>query len=405
MNYKFLISRRFLFSKGSSRFISFITYISILGVTLGVAALIITFSVLNGFETEIRSKIAGLVSHIQVTSFNPNGIENQQEALAKIKSILPDITQMSPYVQREGLIKYKDNLEGILLKGIDPATDLSTARNKIISGEFNVKPIDSNVSRILIGNKLAKSLGVEAGSKVFIFGLKGIPSPVNQPKIKQFIVSGIYETGLKDYDDVILYTDIPSAQKVFDLGKFISGIELNIKDITKLNASAGKLREELGYPYNAQSMFQIFRGLFNWVELQKAPSPVILSLIILVATFNIVGTLLMLVLEKTHSIGILKSLGADKGSIMKIFIYDGILIGILGVILGNIVGLGICFLELRFKFFSLPEFYYMKNVPILIQPDLVILVSIVSFVLCFFATLIPSYIASRLEPVRSLNFM
>ncbi|CAN5436844.1 ABC transporter permease [soil metagenome] len=405
MNYKFLISRRFLFSRGSSKFISFITYISILGVTLGVAALIITFSVLNGFEKEIKSKIAGLVSHIQVTSFDPVGIEDSKDALAKIKKDLPDITQISPYVQREGLIKFKDNIEGVILKGIDPVTDLSTARNKIVSGEFNVSPVDSNISRILIGNKLAGSLGIVVGSKVFIFGLKGIPSPVNQPKIKQFIVSGVYETGLKDYDDVILYTDIPSTQKVFDLGKYISGIELNIKDVNKINSAASKLREDLGYPYNARSMFQIFRGLFNWVELQKAPSPVILSLIILVATFNIVGTLLMLVLEKTHSIGILKSLGADKGSIMKIFIYDGILIGILGVIFGNILGLGICFLELKYKFFSLPEFYYMKNVPILIQPELVILVSIVSFILCFFATLIPSYIASKLEPVRSLNFM
>ncbi len=234
--------------------------------------------------------------------------------------------------------------------------------------------------------------------------MKGVPSPVNPPKIKQFIVAGTYETGLKDYDDVVIYTDMKTAQNLFEFGENISGIEMNMKTIDNLDATATSMNETLGYPYSAKSMFKIFRALFTWVELQKTPAPIILSMIILVATFNIVGTLLMLVLEKTNSIGILKSLGSSNGDIMKIFIFDGLIIGFVGIILGNIIGIGLCLAELKFKFFALPEFYYMKNVPILLQPEYIVVVSLISFVLCFLATTIPAYFASKISPIKSLKF-
>lgn len=321
-----------------------------------------------------------------------------------LKNRYKDITGISPYVQREALIKYKDNVEGIMLKGIDPKVDISTAKNRIISGEFNLTPVDTTFSRILIGDKLAKKLNAEIGKKIFIFGLKGIPSPLNPPRIKQFIVAGTYETGLKDYDDIIAYTDIKTTQDIFEFGNNISGIEMNMSGIDNLDKTATSINDFLGYPYSAKSMFKIFGQLFTWVELQKLPAPISLSMIILVATFNIIGTLLMLVLEKTNSIGILKSLGSSNSDIMKIFIFDGLIIGFVGIILGNIIGLGLCFLELKFKFFALPEFYYMKNVPILLQPEYVIGISLISFALCFLATTIPAYFASKISPIKSLKF-
>lgn len=404
MNYKYNIAQRFLFSNGGSKFISFITYISILGVTLGVAALIIVTAVLNGFELEIKNKVAGLVSHIQLNSFEQKGIVDYPKIISELKNDYKDITGISPYVQREALIKYKDNIEGIMLKGIDTKTDISTAKSRIVSGEFNLIPIDTTFSRVLIGDKLAKKLNVEPGKKVFVFGLKGVPSPINPPKIKQFIVAGTYETGLKDYDDVVIYTDLETAQELFEFGNNVSGIEMNMKSIDNLDAQAASINDKLGYPYSAKSMFKIFRALFTWVELQKTPAPIILSMIILVATFNIVGTLLMLVLEKTNSIGILKSLGASSGDIMKIFIFDGLIIGLIGIMLGNILGIGLCLIEQKFRFFSLPEFYYMKNVPILLQPEYIVVISVISFVLCFLATTIPAYFASKISPIKSLKF-
>lgn len=404
MNYKYFIAKRYLFSKKDSKFISFITYISILGVTLGVAALIVAVSILSGFEKEIRDKVAGLVSHIQVHSFKPEGVKNYPEVIQTIKDSIPEITAITAYAQREAVIRFKENVEGIMLKGVIPETDLSFTKYNIKKGEYNLNPIDTIFSRLIVGDKLAEKLNIQVGSKVIIFGLQGIPSPLNTPKIKQFIVSGIYETGLRDYDDILIYTDLKTAQKMFNFGDYVSGIEMNVKNIETVESQVSKLKQVLGYPFYPRSLFKLYKGLFTWVELQKAPTPIILGLIIIVATFNIIGTLLMLVLEKTQSIGILKSLGASRKDIMHIFIFDGIIIGLIGIFLGNLLGLGISLLELRFKFFSLPEFYYMKNVPIMIVPEYIIFISVITIVLVFLATLIPSYLASKFDPVKSIRF-
>ncbi len=404
MNYKLFIAKRYLFSGSDSRFISFITYISIIGVTLGVAALIVTTSILNGFEKEIRDKVAGLVSHVQISSFNPEGLEDYNKGIQTIKDSISGVTGISPIVQKEAVIRYKSNVEGIILKGIIPSTDLSTARSRIIKGNFNLTPSDTIFSRLLIGDKLAKKLNIDTGNKVIVFGLNGIPTPLNPPKIKQFIVAGIYETGLRDYDDIIIYTDLNTSQKLFNFGENVTGIELNLNNIDSAEIVVAKIKKDIGYPYYPKSLFKLFKPLFTWVELQKAPTPVILGLIIIVATFNIVGTLLMLVLEKTHSVGILKSLGAGNREIMKIFLYDGLIIGFTGIVIGNILGIGICILESKYRFFSLPDIYYLKSVPILLEPEYIILISLITIILTFAATLIPSYLASRLDPVKSLRF-
>lgn len=295
-------------------------------------------------------------------------------------------------------------VEGILIKGINPETDISTTRNKILEGEFDLHSTDTNISKILIGQKLAEKLGIKVGDKIFVFGINGIPSPLNHPKIRQFRVTGLYETGLRDYDDVIVYTDIQSAQKLFELGQNVTGIEVNIGNIERADTVVNMMKNILGYPYYPKSLFTMYRGLFTWVELQKAPAPVILSLIIIVATFNIISTLLMMVLEKTQSIGILKSLGVSKTGIMSIFIYNGMLIGLTGTLIGITIGLGLSFLEMEFHFFKLPDFYYMSSVPILIDPLMIVLVAVISMSLCFIATVIPSYLASRMDPVKSIRF-
>ena len=239
---------------------------------------------------------------------------------------------------------------------------------------------------------------------MIVFGLQGIPSPFNPPKIKQFIITGIYETGLRDYDDVIIYTDLATSQKLFDFNKAVTGIEMKVNDIDKVEKIVLKLKQILDYPAYPRSLFKLYKSLFTWVELQKAPIPIILGLIIIVATFNIVGTLLMLILEKTESIGILKSLGTNRRNIMQIFLYDGLIIGIIGIILGNTIGLSLCLLEMKYKFFKLPEIYYMKTVPILLEPEYIIMISVITIFLVFFATIIPSFLASKVDPVKSLRF-
>ncbi len=404
MPFNYFIAKRFLFNNKSSRFISFITYISIIGITLGVSTLIIAVSILNGFEKEIKNKVSGLVSHIQIISFKPEGVIDYENVINQIKQNIPELTGISPFVQKEAVIRTKSTVEGVLVKGIDINRDVSMTRNKIIAGEFNIEPIDTIFSRLVIGDKLAQKLNLSLGQKVIIFGLKGVPSPFNQPRIKQFIISGIYETGLKEFDDVLIYTNLNTAQKLAEIEPNVTGIEMKIQDIDKAEMVVTKLKDFLEYPLYPKSLFKMFRGLFSWVELQKAPTPIILGLIIIVATFNIVGTLLMLILEKTQSIGVLKALGSSKITIMKIFVTDGLIIGVMGIIFGNILGLGICLLELKYKFFSLPEQYYMKNVPILIQPEYLLLISIITLFLTLIVTLVPSYLASRVNPVKSIRF-
>lgn len=404
MNYSLFIASRYLFSKKSSGFIHFITLISVLGVTLGVAALIIATSIMNGFEKEIKEKVSGLVAHIQVSSFKSEGLPDYQEAIATIKDSVNGITGISPIVQKEAVLRTKAGVEGLILKGIVPVTDVSSAQSKLLRGEFNLNPVDSIFSRLVVGNKLADKMKIEVGSKVIVFGLTGIPSPANTPKIKQFIVSGIYESGLREYDDMIVYTDLQTAQNTFALGESVTGIEIKLNNIDSAEIASNIIKRVAGYPYYPRSLFRLYKPLFTWVELQKAPTPIILGLIIIVATFNIVGTLLMLVLEKTQSIGILKSLGSSRGGIMKVFLANGLIIGVIGIIFGNILGLGICIAEQKFRFFSLPDIYYMKNVPILIEPMQIIFISSLALILTFLATIIPAYLASRLDPVRSLRF-
>ena len=404
MNYSLFIASRYLFSRNSSGFIHFITLISVLGVTLGVAALIIATSIMNGFEKEIKEKVSGLVAHIQVSSFKSEGLPDYQEAIAIIKDSVNGITGISPIVQKEAVLRTKAGVEGLILKGIVPETDVSSAQSKILKGEFNLNPVDSTFSRLVVGNKLADKMKIDIGSKVIVFGLTGIPSPANTPKIKQFIVSGIYESGLREYDDMIVYTDLLTAQNTFALGESVTGIEIKLNNIDSADIASNIIKRVAGYPYYPRSLFRLYKPLFTWVELQKAPTPIILGLIIIVATFNIVGTLLMLVLEKTQSIGILKSLGSSRGGIMKVFLANGIIIGVIGIIFGNILGLGICIAEQKFRFFSLPDIYYMKNAPILIEPMQIIFISSLALILTFLATIIPAYLASRLDPVRSLRF-
>lgn len=404
MAFNYFVAKRFLFSNKGSKFISFITYISIIGIALGVSTLIIAISILNGFETEIKKKVSGLVSHIQITSFKAEGVFDYENTITAIKENIPELTGISPYVQKEAVLRTKSSVEGVILKGIDISRDVSTKRNIILSGEYNLQPIDTIFSRLVIGDKLAQKLNLTVGQKVIIFGLTGIPSPFNQPKIKQFIISGVYESGLKDYDDILIYTNLETAQKLAELNSNVTGIEMNISDIDEAEKIVTKLKTFLEYPLYPKSLFKLYRGLFSWVELQKAPTPIVLGLIIIVATFNIIGTLLMLILEKTQSIGILKALGSSNRAIMKIFVSDGLIIGILGIIIGNILGISLCLLELNYKFFSLPEQYYMKNVPIFIQPQYIILISLITLALTMIATIIPSYLASRVNPVKSIRF-
>jgi lipoprotein-releasing system permease protein len=401
------LAKRFLRSRKESNFISFITFVSIAGIAIGVAALIIAVSVLNGFEKEITEKAVSLSSHIQLTSFKKEGIAGYNKVIHELNS--PEynfgLTAAHPYVQKEAVIKFKDRTEGIIIKGVRNEDNIFQQQRKIIKGSGELGSIDSTTSKIIIGNKLANKLNINVDDKIFIIATVGIPSAVNTPAIKPFKVTGIYESGLKEYDDVLLYTDLNDAQKLFAMGPYITGIELFLNDISKIRKVTAEIKAKIDYPNNnARNVFQLYKGLFTWVELQKEPIPIVLGLIIIVAAINIIGFLLMLVLEKTETIGILKSLGATNFDIVKLFFIQGMFISIAGIILGNVLGFGLCLLQIEYDLIKIPEIYYMSKVPIVIDWNIGITITVIAVVLSVIVTVIPSYLASRLNPVTSLRF-
>lgn len=369
---------------------------------LGTAALIITLSVLDGFEREIKEKVIAFTSHIEVRGYQNQPLSSYRESIHKVKMEIGGVKAISPFVAREGMIRSKETIDGIMLKGIDPATDVLTSRQHLKSGGFVNEEMQAT-PQLIVGKKLANRLNVEIGDKLVIFALQreaDLP-----PRAMQFQLVGIYESGMSEFDDIYAYTRLQDAQKIFQMGDNVSGYDVLVHDIARVEEIAQQIQHLLEYPHYARTVFQLYRNLFSWVELQKKMSPILLSLIIIVATVNIIGTLLMFVLEKTHAIGILKSLGASPRLIKRIFQMQGIFIASMGIILGNILAYTLCWLQIKFKILSLPaDIYYMDTVPMILRWENFLIVSIVALVLCMLTTILPSRAAAKLDPVTALRF-
>jgi lipoprotein-releasing system permease protein len=401
------LAYRFIRSKNTSGFISFITFISVSGIAIGVAALIIAVSVLNGFEKEITNKTISLSSHIQLTSFKKEGIPDYKKIITELSDTNNNffVKKAYPFIQKEAVIKFKDNTEGIILKGIREEDNIFGEQRRIINGSDKFSSQDSLNNGIIIGNKLAKKLNINTSDKVFLIATIGLPSASNTPTVKGFKVIGIYESGLKEYDDVLVYISLTDAAKLFSMGPYVTGIEIFLLNNDKIKTVTNEIKTKIDYPNNnARNVFQIYKGLFTWVELQKEPIPIILGLIIIVAAINIIGFLLMLVLEKTQTIGILKSLGAKNTDIISIFFIQGMIISLTGILIGNLLGYGLCYLQAEYNIITIPEIYYMSTVPLEISLNTGILITIIAIVLSILVTVIPSYMASRLSPITSLRF-
>ncbi len=408
MSYSSFIARRYLKSQRSSgkkEFISFLTFIAIAGIALGVSALVITLTILAGFESEIKTKVAGFTTHIQVTGFQSQTFRLYTESADKIRKNIPEISAISPFVAKEGMASFGKDVEGVLVKGVDPDRDITATRKYLVEGLYDVRQGKDQIAPCVIGKRLLVKLHAACGDTIVVFGLTGSYAELRQPKILPFVIRGVYESGMSEYDDVYLFTDIAAAQNLFQIGPVATGFDVLLADIAAAPAVAEKIQDLMGYPYYPRTLFQLYRNLFTWLELQKKPVPIILGLIILVATVNIIGTLLMVVMEKTNQIGILKSMGASQSAIRKIFIYEGLFIGIVGTLIGNALGFTLCWIQQSFQFFSLDSsIYFMTRVPILFHWENFAIVSLIAVLLSLLAALIPSAVAARLDPLRSIRY-
>ena len=414
MSYEYFIAKRYFHSKRRTGFISLINYFSIAGVTIGVAALIIVLSVMNGFETEVRSRIIGFDAHIRFRSFHHKGIDNYPDFMDQLKGF-QHVKALSPYIQERGMILNGDNPDLILVKGINPQTALkvSDVGTNIVWGELNLGMVnvenEQPLPGIVLGKSLALNLDVQLNDRVWIASFantRNITMP-QIPLVKGFRVTGFFETGLYDYDRNFGYVSIESAQKLFKMGSKVSGIEIMLDkmNLEVVSGTAKKISDTFGYPYTAETWFERNKNLFSWMQIEKWAAFIVLSLIIMVAAFNIISTLIMVVMEKKREIGILKSLGATSKSIMKIFIYQGVISGIVGTLLGIIIGYVLCWSQLKYHWFSLPsDIYFISALPIEMKVLDFSLIAIAGIVICLLATLYPSWSAAKLDPVQAIRY-
>jgi len=402
MNVSWYIAKNFILSRKDSRFISLISTISIAGIALGVATLIIAISVLKGFEQTITNKVIDFDSHIKITSYRPvlpDYFKTSQWLESQLAAFHPDIT---PFASKLVIVSYKKKKEGLNLIGIEPVDKIPFLVRNIIKGEYKLSD-----NSVLVGKKLADKLFIKVGDKITVFALRndGIPSPENLPNIEKLLVTGIFESGMTEYDDTYAYTSLKTAQQLFAIDDNITGYNIKLGDISRIDSLTIHLAKSLRYPHYVRSVYQLHRNIFTWIELQKEPIPIVLALIILVAVFNIVGTLLMIVLEKTRAVGILKTLGSKRTQIMTIFLINGSIIGVLGIVFGSVFGYLLMFIQEKFDIITLPSsVYFMSRVPFLITTDTFIGIAIVTFLLCVLASLVPSFIASKIKPVNTLRF-
>lgn len=408
MSLEFHIARRYMSSKHRLRFVSVITSISIGGVIIGTAALVIVLSVMNGFEEEIRSRIIGTGSDIIVSHVTGQAIPDWQELQAKIDSV-EGVVATSPIIQSKCAIASKSETDGVVVMGVIPKDEARVSRileymlTKSIS--FNVP--DTKAVGIWLGVNLADRLGAGLNDKIKLFSLKEAASSLSGfvPKAMNCQVAGIFETGMYEYDANMVYISLESAQSLFNLGDKITAISVKTDDFNNAGTIGKKIDSVIGYKYYSTSWEVLNKNLFAWMTLEKWASFIVLSLIIAVAAFNIISSLIMVVLEKRKEIGILMSLGMSNQRIKKIFIYQGITIGTFGGVVGCLIGFILCYIQYHFRVITLPsEYYFISALPIKMQVLDFVSVGLAAFILSFLATLYPAARAAKMNPVEAIRY-
>ena len=410
--YELLVGLRYTRAKRRNHFISFISMASMLGIAIGVMALIVVLSVMNGFQKELRARILGVASHVQISGADGR-LANWRE-VARAASADPDVLAAAPYVSAQGLLANQQNVQGALVRGVVPELEdrVADIGSHMKRGSLaNLKPGQFGM---VLGVELAHSVGARLGEKVVLIAPQGQVTPAGiLPRIKQFTVVGIFEVGMYEYDAGLALVSLEDAQKLYRLGDEVSGVRLKLKDLFRAPEVARDLTRTLPGDLYISDWTRSHANFFRAVQIEKNVMFIILTLIVAVAAFNLVSTLVMAVTDKQPDIAILRTLGATPTSIMKIFVVQGSLIGVIGTAIGVIGGILIALnvdvvvpaIETLFRVqFLAKDVYYISELPSDLQSRDVVTVGVMSLLLSLFATLYPSWRASRVNPAEALRY-
>ena len=408
MRFETFIAVRYLFALRKQSFISVISLFAVCGVAIGVGALIVVIGVMNGFSTDLRDKILGVNAHILVTSLR-GGISDYQKLAAEAIEV-PGVTGVTPFVYSEVMLSTRSGVKGVVLRGIDPTTSdsvLSLSKD-MVSGDMMSLLDNGDFPGIIIGSELASRLGLTVGSDVNLLSPSGRSSAAGYtPKILHFVVAGIFRTGMFEYDSSLGYVGIEAARQLLGFkGDLVSGLEISVDDVYNVDAISEALRDKIAsFTVYVRNWQEMNANLFAALELEKTAMFIILAMIVLVGSFSIVTTLVMLVIQKTKDIAVLMSIGADSRSIRAIFMLQGTFIGLAGTLFGFLIGVPVSLLLKKYQFIKLPSNVYpVDYLPVRLEALDLFAIGAAAFLLCFVATIYPARRASALSPSEALRY-
>jgi lipoprotein-releasing system permease protein len=397
-----LIAARHLRSKHKFSFTSFISYLAVAGLAIGVAVLILTLAVLDGFESEIEQKIIGFDGHIRIRGYFDRNLPEVDSHLDAILSNINDITASEPYISQAAMIRVGRDTHGIMVEGV-PSSGIEkiiATPQFITQGEFDL----SGDGTVVMGAALANQLGLTVGKKVTLLDMANLGRPGKLPGIRQFRIIGIYDTGLKDYDETVVYMSLSDAQALFGMPAQISGRIVRLRDKDETESVSAAIASE-GVLYISETWLDRHGRLFAWLRSQKQPMIIVFGLIALVAIFNISSALTMIVMEKNRDIGVLRAMGFSRRNISQLFLVEGGLVGLIGVGLGICLALIVGFLQIRYGFFRIPaEIYFMSQLAVKFHLQQFITVGAFGFLLALVATVYPAWKASGVQPADAVRY-
>ena len=410
MTFEFFITRRYFKSKPKQTIIALITVLSMIGVAIGVTALIVVIGVMTGFEADLKARIMGIEPHL-VIDRNGKPIENYNHVVELARQT-PGVKSAWPVVELQVMLKADSRAAGALIKGIEPHAAQQGLGIQSLSALLPKSTGSDKASRsptaapIVMGRDLARSLGLIKGDTLFAVSPRGMLAPVGYvPYMKRFVVADFFETGMYEYDGSLAFVNIKDAQALDRIKDAATAVDIRVQQIFQTQKIKERLMSELGNSFRARDWIQLNKNLFSALKLEKAAMFITLTLIILVATFSITSSLVMLVMEKTKDIAVLRALGASGRVIKRIFVIQGLMIGSLGTFAGVLLGTTLCYLQTTYQLIRLPgDVYYITALPVDLKFSDVTLVALSALVICFLATLYPAHQAARLNPVEAIRY-